>query len=214
MKAALTALCLANGLLLPTAHDALAHASPDYMQRADIRIDAPFFGASVDRATLAPPPRPPSLVPVDEQRSVTLLATMPSPCAAIVTGDAVFYLSVPRLTALADLERQPAVTEKDAATGADATRAGALLKKFTGMKDRDGCLTLQSTPTQGEHHLLLDEIERGAAHARNRDNGLPIETVSVRYLGEVRRPWVGGGTISVRLPGRDKDELTLPWWIF
>jgi len=208
------ALCLAFSLLLSTAPDALAYSPADDMQRVDSRIDAPFFGAGIDRAMLAPPPRPPSGVRVDETRGVTLLATMPSPCAAIATGNAIFYLSIQRLTALADLSRQPAVTEKDAATSADATRAGALLKKFTGMKDRNGCLTLATAPPRDEHYLLLDEIERGAVHARHRDSGLPIETVSVRYLGEVRGPRVGWGTIFVRLPGHDTDELTLPWWIF
>lgn len=207
-------LCLALGLLLSMTDDALAHSPAGDMQRADIRIDAPFFGAGVDRATLAPPPRPPSLVPVDEERSVTLPATMPSPCAAIATGNAIFYLSIQRLTALAELARQPVVTEKDTATGADVTGAGALLKKFTGMKDRNGCLTLATAPTRDEHYLLLGEIERGAVHALHRDSGLPIEAVSIRYLGEVRGPRVGWGTIFVRLPGRDTDELTLPWWIF
>lgn len=210
---ATAALCLAFSLLLSTAPDALAHSPADDMQRVDSRIDAPFFGAGIDRAILAPPPRPPSGVRVDETRGVTLLATMPSPCAAIATGNAIFYLSIQRLTALADLERQPAVTWKDAATGSGATRTGALLKKLTGMKDRDGCMTLQTALNQDEHYVLLNEIERGAVHARTTPGRSPIDTVSVRYLGERCGARCGWGTIFVRLPKRDADELTLQWWI-
>lgn len=206
------AVCLALGLMLSTTPHALASPLAGDTEGRNIRIAKPSFG--IDPATLARPSRPPSGVQVDEQRSVTMLATMPAPCASVVTGNAVFYLSTQRLTALADQKPAPVAAGQDSVPDIGATRAAKLLTKLTGPKDEHGCVTLQGAIDEGDKYTLLDEVERGVAHARTAAGGAPIATVSVHYLTEHCGTRCGWGNIHVRLPEHDADELTLGWWIF
>ena len=159
----------------------------------------------------AQPARAPTDPHADRALEVTMLETMPTPCAAIVTDNATLYLSVQRLAGHVAHRPYRIVDEHDAAADLRARRAAGLLERLTGPEDDARCRTMQSGLGDEDGYAILREIEDGEVFARTRHSGARIPVLLVRYQA-IRGPACGSGTIDVGLPGRDTKELALSWF--
>lgn len=161
----------------------------------------------------AEPAVPSTLQDVDETQTIAQRDAMPTPCIAIVTGEATMYLSTQRMTAIAAAAPARIVSVEDAKKRLAADRAAALLDTLGGPRDEDGCQPPKTGLGGQAQYALLDEIRQGAVFVRTDRPRERIPALQVRYLSVQRRdPGCGSGTIHVMLPERATSELELSWW--
>lgn len=149
---------------------------------------------------------------VDRTQTIRLLEATPAPCAEITFGLISVALSHRYLETLANSSPRQPRSEADRLGKIRGKRAEELLEALKPKARLTDCLgRADGTAGADWTYLVLELIEKGRA-AVFTDNGKPVRTVQIRYLGMHCGDHCGGGDIFVSTPDAPRPFLILNWW--
>ncbi|QBJ16408.1 hypothetical protein EYD00_23305 (plasmid) [Agrobacterium sp. 33MFTa1.1] len=149
---------------------------------------------------------------VDRTQTIRLLEATPAPCAEASFGLISVALSHADLETLANSSPRQPRSEADRLGKIRGKRAEELLEALKPTARLSDCVgRADGNAGVDWTYLVLELIENGIA-AVFTDNGKPVRTVQIRYLGMRCGDHCGRGDIFVSTPDAPRPFLILNWW--